>query len=144
MFATAVCLISACSAPAGRTGPCTAPAGRTGPCTATRAQVGQALAQQQATKVASQQAGIQKRIEAEATKRAEKLVKLEKEKQKQTSAKDANATKQTEDDTTSRGSAGGPSRGAKKRKDIADANAEKAKVEKERGELRGALKILEE
>ena len=70
-------------------------------------QVRQALAQQQATQVAAQQAEIQKRIEAKATKRAAALVKNEKEKQKQKSAQDTDATKQDEDDTTSRGSAGG-------------------------------------
>ena len=48
-----------------------------------------------------------------------------------------------EDDTTLRGSAGGRSQGARKQKAIADANAEKAKVEKERDELREALNILE-
>ena len=50
-----------------------------------------------------------------------------------------NATKQGEDDTTSRGSAGGRSQGARKRKPIADANAEKAKVEKERPESFGGV-----
>ena len=45
---------------------------------AQRLQVRQALAQQQPTQVAAQQAKIQKRIEAEATKRAEELVKIEK------------------------------------------------------------------
>ena len=106
-------------------------------------QVRQALAQQQATAIVARQAEIQKRIEAEATKRAGELVKTEKEKQKQKSAQDANATKQVEDNTTSRRSAGGRSQGARKRTDIADANAEKAKVEKERGGLREALDILE-
>ena len=49
----------------------------------------------------AQQATIQKRIEAEATKPAGELVKLETEKQKQKfSDQDANATKQGEDDTT--------------------------------------------
>ena len=84
-------------------------------------QVRHALAQQQATQVAAQQAEIQKRIEgrfeAEATKRAEELVNLEKEKQKQKSAHDTNTTKQAEDDTTSittsRGSAGGRSQDAR-------------------------------
>ena len=96
-----------------------------------------------------QQAGIQKRIEQEATKQAEELVKIEKEKQKQTNAQDANATETVEDATTSRGSAGGRgsasgrSQGARKRKAIADANAEKANVEKERDELREALYMLE-
>ena len=61
-------------------------------------QVRQSLAQQQSTVVAAQQAWIQKRIEAEAGE----LVKKEKEKQKQKSDQDANATKQTEDATTSR------------------------------------------
>ena len=42
-------------------------------------QVRQALAQQQATQVAAQQAEIQKRIEADATTRAAELVKNEKE-----------------------------------------------------------------
>ena len=51
-------------------------------------QVQQALAQQQATQAAAQQAELQKRIEAEATKRAAELVKNEKEKQKQKSAQD--------------------------------------------------------
>ena len=46
-------------------------------------QVRQALAQQQATQVAAQQAEIQKRIEADATTRAAALVKVEDEKQKQ-------------------------------------------------------------
>ena len=72
------------------------------------------------------------------------LAQGEKYKQKQKSAQDANATKQGEDDTTSRGSAGGHSQGAMERKTIADANAEKAKVEKERDELREALNIFEE
>ena len=57
---------------------------------------------------------------------------------------DANATKQDEDDTTSRGSANGRSQGARKRKAIAEANAEKQKVERERVELREALDILED
>ena len=70
-------------------------------------QVRQALAQQHATQVAAHQAEIQKRIEAEATKRATEFVKNEKEKQKQKSAQDTNAAQQDEDDTTSRGSAGG-------------------------------------
>ena len=46
-------------------------------------QVRQALAQQQATQLAAQQAEIQKRIEAEATTRAAQLVNIEHEKQKQ-------------------------------------------------------------
>ena len=54
---------------------------------------------------------------------------------------DANATKQDEDDTTSRGSANGRSQGARNRKAIAEANAEKQKVERERDELREALDI---
>ena len=58
-------------------------------------QVRQALAQQQAAQVAPQQAEIQKRIETEATKRAQELVKGEKDKQKQKSTQDANATIQT-------------------------------------------------
>ena len=45
-------------------------------------QVRQALAQQQDTQVAAQQAEIQKRIEAEAMKRAGELVKTEKETEK--------------------------------------------------------------
>ena len=57
--------------------------------------------------------------------------------------KDANATKQDEDDTTSRGSASGRSQGARERKAIAEASAEKAKVEKGRDELRAALDLLE-
>ena len=65
-------------------------------------QVRQAIAEQQATQVAAQQAEIQKRIEAKATERVGELVKAEKEKQKQKSAQDADATKQGEDDTTSR------------------------------------------
>ena len=52
--------------------------------------------------------------------------------------------KQDEDDTTSRGSANERSQGARKRKAIADTNAKKQKVEKERGELREALETLEE
>ena len=60
-------------------------------------QVRQALAQEQEIVVAAQQAEIQKRIdhEAEATKRAGELVKVEKEKQKQKSDRDhdANATR---------------------------------------------------
>ena len=70
----------------------------------------------------------QKRIEADATTRAAELVKIEKDKQKQKSALDTNAAKQDEDDTTSWGSAGGRSQGARKRNAIAEANAEKAKV----------------
>ena len=54
----------------------------------------QALAQQQATVVAAQQAEIQKRIEAEATKRSGELVKIEKEKQTHKSGQYANSTKQ--------------------------------------------------
>ena len=46
-------------------------------------QVRQALAQQQATQVATQQVEVQKRIEAEATTRAAALVKIEHAKQKQ-------------------------------------------------------------
>ena len=57
---------------------------------------------------------------------------------------DGNATKQDEDDTTSRGSANGQSQGARQRKPIAEANAEKQKVERERVELREALDILED
>ena len=104
-----------------------------------------ALAQQQATQVSTQQAEIQKRIEAEATKRAGELVNIEREKQKHKSDQEQNATKQVEGDTTSnsRGSAFGRSQGARKRKAIADANAEKANAEKERDELREALNILE-
>ena len=66
---------------------------------------------------------------------------MEKEKQKQKSSQDANATKPDldEDDTASRGSANGQSQGARKRKAVVEANAEKANVEKERGELRRAL-----
>ena len=58
-------------------------------------QVRQALAQQhaQATQAATQQAEIQKRIETEATTRAAELVKIEKEKWKQKSSQDVNATK---------------------------------------------------
>ena len=78
-------------------------------------QVRQAPAQQQAMQVAAQQAEIQKRKVAEATKRAEELVKIETEKQKQKSAQDTNATKTDEDGTTSQGSAGGRSQGARKR-----------------------------
>ena len=106
-------------------------------------QVRQALAQQRATRVAAHQEEIQKRIEAEGTTRAAELVKIEKEKQKQKSAQDTNATKPDDDDTTSWGSANGRSQGARKRNAIAEANAEKAKVEKERDELREALDILE-
>ena len=70
-------------------------------------------------------------------------MKIEKAKQEQKSALDTNAVKQDEDGTTSQGSAGGRSQGAKKCKAITEANAEKAKVEKERDELREALDILE-
>ena len=63
--------------------------------------------------VAAQQADleVQNRIEAEATKRSGKLnlVQIEREKQKQKSDQEENATKQDEDDTTSRGSVGGRS-----------------------------------
>ena len=85
------------------------------------------------------------RLEEGATTRAAELVQIEKEKQKfkPKSTQDTNATKPDEDDTTSRGSAGGRSQGARKRKSIAEANAEKAKVEKERDELREALGVLE-
>ena len=51
-------------------------------------QVRQALAQQQATQVAAQQAETQKRIETNATTRAAALVKNGKEKHKQNSAPD--------------------------------------------------------
>ena len=95
-------------------------------------QIQQALAEQQQTQVAAQQAEIQKRIEAEATTRVAEFVTIEKEKQKQKSAQDTNATKPDEDDTASQGSAGGRSQGAWKRKAIAEANAEKAKLEKGR------------
>ena len=54
-----------------------------------------------------------------------------------------NAPKQVEDGTTSQGSSGGCSQGARKRKAIADANAEKAKVETGHDELREALNVLE-
>ena len=77
-------------------------------------QVPHAPAQQQATQVAAQQAEIQKRIEAEVTKGAQELVQIEKEKQKQKSAQDTNATKPDEDATTLWGSAGGRSQGARK------------------------------
>ena len=106
-------------------------------------QVRQVLAQQQAMQVAAQQAEIKKRIEAEATTRAAELVKVEKERQKQKRALDTNAAKLGEDATTSRGSAGGRSQAARKRKAIADANTAKPKVEKERDELREALDTLE-
>ena len=57
---------------------------------------------------------------------------------------DTNAAKQGEDDdTTSRGSANGRSQGARKRKVIAEAHDERQEVEKERGELREALDIIE-
>ena len=79
-------------------------------------QVRQALAQQQATQVAAQQAEIQKRIVTEATTRAAELVKIEKENQK--SARGANATKPDEDGAASRGSANGQSQGARKRNAI--------------------------
>ena len=107
-------------------------------------QVRQALAQQHATQVAAQQlqAEIQKRIEAEATKRAVELVKIETDKQKQKSVQDTNATKHDDDGTTSRGSAGERAQGARKRKAIAEANAANAVVEKECDELREALNIL--
>ena len=87
---------------------------------------------------------MQKRIKTGGTKRAGRLVKIEKDKQKQKSDQAATAMKQNEDGTTSRGSAGRRPQGAKKRKAIADASAKKAKVKKERGELREALVILEE
>ena len=54
-----------------------------------------------------------------------------------------NATKQEEDDTTSRGSANGRSQGARKRKAIAASGAERQKVENECGELRGVLDFLD-
>ena len=56
---------------------------------------------------------------------------------------DANATKQGEDDNTSRGTANGRPQGARKRKAIAEASAEKRKAEQGRDELREALDILE-
>ena len=112
-------------------------------CRAQLLQVRQALAQQQATQVAAQQAEIQKRIEAETATRVAELVKTDKETQKQKSAQDTNATKQDEDDTASRKSAGGRSQGARKCKAIAEANAEKVKGENERDELKEALNILE-
>ena len=104
-------------------------------------QVRQALAQQQATQVGAQQAGIPKRIEAEATKRAEELVKTEKETQKQKSPQHANATKQVEDFTTPQGSAGGRSPGAQKRQALLTPLL--TKVPKKHGELRAALGIVE-
>ena len=58
-------------------------------------------------------------------------------------AQELNAAKQVEDDVTSRGSAGGRSQGARKSKAIAEANAEKEHVEKERGELGQAIDIFE-
>ena len=64
-------------------------------------QVRQALAQQQAKQVDTHQAEIQKRVEAEATKRAGELVKIEREKQKQKRNHKQNGTKQVEDDTAS-------------------------------------------
>ena len=103
-------------------------------------QVSQTLAQQQATQIAAQHAEIQKRIETEATG----LVKIEKEKQKQKSAQDMDVTKPDEDDKTSQGSANRRSQGARKSKEVAEAKAEKATVEHERGELRAALDILED
>ena len=106
-------------------------------------QVRQALQQQQATQVAAQHGEIKKRIETEATTRAAELVKIEHANQKQKNTHDANATKQDEDDTTSRGSANGRSQGARKRKAIAASEAEKQKVEQERDELREALDVLE-
>ena len=65
-----------------------------------------------ATQAAAQQAEIQNQVEAETTKRAVGLVENEKEKRKQKSAQDTNATKQDADDTTSQGSAGGQLQGA--------------------------------
>jgi len=47
-------------------------------------------------------------------------------------------------DTPLRGSSGGRSHGARKRKLIAEASAGKAQVERERDELREALEILED
>ena len=70
-------------------------------------------------------------------------MKIEHDKQKQKKQQHANTTKQDEDDTTSRGSANGRSQGARKRKAIAEANAETQKVERERDELREALDLLE-
>ena len=70
-------------------------------------------------------------------------MKNEKEKQTQKSAPETNATKPDEDDTTSRGSANGRSHGARKRKAIAEASAEKENVENERDEFREAVDILE-
>ena len=79
--------------------------------------------------------------------RAAELVKIERENQRQKSAQDTNAAKPDEDDTTSRGSAGGRrrsrSQGARKRKAIAEANAETAKAGKGNGELREALDLFE-
>ena len=59
------------------------------------------------------------------------------------SAQDTNATKPDEDDTASWGSANGRSQGATKRKSIAEAIAEKANAQNERGELSKALDLLE-
>ena len=56
---------------------------------------------------------------------------------------DRNATKQDEDDATSRGSANGRPQGARKCKDITEAGAERREVEKGRGELIAALGISE-
>ena len=88
---------------------------------------------------------MHKRLETEAAIRAVELVKAEHEtheKQKEIKTR-ANATKQEEHVTTSRGSANGRSHGATKRKAIAEANAEEQNAEREREELREALDIIE-
>ena len=85
-FATAACLVSSCA--------CSAPAGTTGACTTT----GNA-----GRSTTSRNPETNRGSKAEATKRAEELVKVEKENQKQKSAQDTNATKPDEDDTTSQG-----------------------------------------
>ena len=77
-------------------------------------QVRQALQQQQATQVAAQQAEVKKRIDTEANTRSAELVKIEHATRNRRKKHDANATKQDEDDTTSRGSANGRSKGARK------------------------------
>ena len=71
-------------------------------------------------------------------------MKVEHETQKQKKTQDANVMKKDEDGATSRGSANGRPQGARERKSITEASAEKQqKVEKERDELREALETLE-
>ena len=89
---------------------------------------------------------IGEKIEAAAPKKAKELVKAEKAKSEKVTLAKATNVKPLDDDShdTLRGSAGGRSQGARKRKTTAEANAGNAQTERERDEPRESLMILED